>query len=133
MTIDWNWIEDACNNIAENYIDKNKIIGISGIPRGGIIPAVILSHKCKITLIPFEELVLIPENLRKYIVVIDDIVDTGITMSNIDIKFKKVSLIYVNNPNIILNYTYFKKQLDGWVIFPWERYDSDKIQDYLKK
>ena len=48
--ITWNKIEKAIDVIDEKIPKelKNQVRGIYGIPRGGLIPAVMLSHRLKI-------------------------------------------------------------------------------------
>ena len=65
--------------------------------------------------------------------VIDDIADTGNTLKNTigcytaTLHYKPHTSCYI--PNIYAQV----HNGDEWVIYPWERKDSEQIQDYLKK
>ena len=50
----WKWVDDQIEELAKRLKDK-KLRYISGIPRGGLIPAIMLSHKLGVTYIPFDE------------------------------------------------------------------------------
>ena len=74
--VSWELIDDCVTDIAFYLKDTGKdFVGVFGIPRGGVILAVMLSHKLDI---PY-----ITEFWRVGdgdIVVIDDIADTGKTL-----------------------------------------------------
>ena len=85
--------------------------GIYGIPAGGLILAVYLHHRLDLPLL------LAP---TKNSLVVDDIVDNGLSMSHYITKGNfTVSLFYRENgiwkPDIWLH-----KKIDKWVHFPWE-------------
>ena len=104
-----------------------EVTSVMGLPRGGLIPAVILSHKLNVPLV-FEP----TENT----LVIDDICDSGETF----IK------IYQQHPNLKFACLHYKMHTsnfmptvwadlyegDDWIVYPWEQSDSETIQDYLK-
>jgi len=132
---DWDWIESACALLAKSAL-ANDIKFISGIPRGGLIPAVIVSHKTGIPYHPFGELKSLTdiEGVEKHnILVIDDIVDSGRTMSKLDKEYITASLVYVENKLFTPYIYYFTKYSKDWVQFPWEIDSSETIQDYLNK
>lgn len=88
-----------------------KLDGIFGVPRGGLIVAVALSHKLKLPL-----LLLPTENS----LVVDDISDTGKTLSRI--KNKAIATLYstewtITKPDF---HVYNKLDKDDWIVFPWE-------------
>ena len=73
--VSWNLIDECVTDIAFHIRDIDIVFeGVYGIPRGGSLLAVMLSHKLDITYIT---------DFRKVddgdIIVIDDIVDTGKT------------------------------------------------------
>jgi hypoxanthine phosphoribosyltransferase len=65
--------------------------------------------------------------------VVDDICDTGLTLKNTVgvntavLHYKPHTSCYT--PNIYATI----HEGDEWIIYPWERKDSEQIQDYLKK
>ena len=72
LKLSWELIDELTDKIATEVSRNYKEIKfIYGIPRGGLIPAVILSHKLGIKLI---------NEVFSHTLVVDDIVDTGETM-----------------------------------------------------
>lgn len=148
------------DNLVYTWSDfDNDILGISkqlqdaewvpdyivGVKRGGLIPAVKLSHifnkplimmSCQlrdsndkeVRLYEVEEI-----SNDKKVLIVDDICDSGITMSQIILKFysngfnidniKTSSLIYNTSQKFVVDY--YAKDIDRsiderWIIFPWE-------------
>ncbi len=106
-------------------INRRKFLyqGIYGIPRGGLIVAVMLSH---LTGIP---VVLDKRKLGKRILVVDDIADTGKTLERF-LKDKSVGAIatvwYHPKSSVVPNY-YVNVKKKGWLVFPFETQNSSKI------
>jgi hypoxanthine phosphoribosyltransferase len=112
-------VEDLCQTIASSGAD---IKSITGIQRGGLIPAVMISHKLHI---PFVS------RINKDTLVVDDICDTGETLKN-TIGMYTATLHY--KPTAIFTPDFYSKEVGTeWIVYPWERNDSEAIQDYLKK
>jgi hypoxanthine phosphoribosyltransferase len=125
--ISWEEIEELVD-ILHSQITRSgyKITDIYGLQRGGLIPAVLLSHKLDI---PMTQ-----DPTRQNTLVVDDICDSGET-------FHEFSLTY---PNSIFACLHFKPHTssftpdfaaskffsDAWIIYPWEKIDSKTIQDY---
>ena len=112
-------VEDLCQTIAASGAE---IKSITGIQRGGLIPAVMISHKLHI---PFVS------RINKDTLVVDDICDTGETLKN-TIGMYTATLHY--KPTAIFTPDFYSKEVGTeWIVYPWERSDSETIQDYLKK
>ena len=129
--ITWGDIDDAVERLAINITNSNtEIMAIGGLPRGGLIPAVILSHKMNIPFVSQAYLAQIPGN----ILIVDDICDTGKTLK----RFKFESNIYTATLHYKTSAEYephFWWRLapeNEWVVYPWENKDSEAIQDYKK-
>ena len=130
--VSWELIEDCVTDIAFYLKDTGKDFkGVFGVPRGGSLLAVMLSHKLDITYIT---------DFRKVddgdIIVIDDIVDTGKTFQfykeQPETKDAHYVTIHEHKQSIIKpDYSVIDKQ-DKWIVYPWETTDSEEIQDYLK-
>lgn len=123
MFISWDdiniLVEDLCHTIASSGA---QIKSITGIERGGLIPAVMISHKLSIPYVT---------KINKHTLVIDDICDTGETLKNI-ISGYTATLHY--KPTAIFTPDFYSKEVGTeWIVYPWERTDSETIQDYLKK
>lgn len=112
-------VEDLCNTIASSGVQVNSI---TGIERGGLIPAVMISHKLSIPYV---------SRINKDTLVVDDICDTGETLKN-TIGMYTATLHY--KPTAIFTPDFYSKEVGTeWIVYPWERSDSETIQDYLKK
>jgi hypoxanthine phosphoribosyltransferase len=122
--LSWDDSIDLVNTLCEKIItEQPNIDSVFGLKRGGLIPAVMISHKLGL---PWSD-VMLPNTL-----VVDDICDTGITLKNTVgvytavLHYKPHTSCY--KPNIYAQ----KHDGDEWIIYPWERKDSEPIQDYLK-
>lgn len=122
--LSWDDISQLVDILCEKIItEQPNIDSVFGLKRGGLIPAVMVSHKLGL---PWSD-VMLPNTL-----VIDDICDTGETLKNCIggytavLYYKPHTSCY--KPNI---YAYIHEG-DEWVIYPWEKKDSQPIQDYLK-
>ena len=129
--ISWELIDDCVTDIAFHLKDTGKDFkGVFGVPRGGSLLAVMLSHKLDIPYIT---------DFRKVddgdIIVIDDITDTGKTFQfykeQPETKDAYYVTIHEHEQSIVKpDYSMLDKE-DKWIVYPWEREDSDEIQDYL--
>ena len=88
-----------------------KISGIYGVPRGGLCLAVALSHKLNIKLI---------EKPLKYSLIVDDIFETGITLSNFKNIEGAMFFVLVSKKNPIWWETVTLSYKKEWIVFPWE-------------
>lgn len=97
---------------------KRKFINIYGIPRGGYIPAVMLSHKLNIPMITKTS------EITKDTVVVDDISDSGNTLKKLydglKVDFYSFTIATKTQSLIIPDFTYFIVRNNEWVYFPWE-------------
>ena len=120
--LEWSEIHECVNILCSKIVnDYPNIDSVMGLPRGGMIPAVLISHELNI---PF---VLHP---GKNTLVVDDINDTGETLS-------KAPGVYWatlhHKPTSSFQHNFYAKEVDNqWIVYPWEREDSETIQDYLK-
>jgi hypoxanthine phosphoribosyltransferase len=142
----WSDFDNGILDISKQLQDKQWVPDyIVGVKRGGLIPAVKLSHifnkplimmSCQlrdsddkeVRLYEVEEI-----SNDKKVLIVDDICDSGITMSQIILKFysngfnidniKTSSLIYNTSQKFVVDY--YAKDIDRshderWIIFPWE-------------
>jgi hypoxanthine phosphoribosyltransferase len=123
--LSWDDVSQLVEKLCEKIItEQPNIDSVFGLKRGGLIPAVMVSHKLGL---PWSD-VMLPNTL-----VIDDICDTGITLKNTIgvytavLHHKPHTSCYTPNIYATLH------EGDEWIIYPWERKDSEQIQDYLKK
>ena len=105
-------IDELAKSIQESK-DFKKIRSIAGIPRGGLIVATVLSHKLKLPLVYVEEAT--PSCL-----VVDDLTDTGNTLSGLpEVKGRKSAALFVK-PWSDPKPDFWVKETDAYIIFPYE-------------
>ena len=124
--LSWDIIETLVDVLAMN-IKKSEIDSIMGLPRGGLIPAVMLSHKLNLPLV-FEP--------TEKTLIVDDICDSGETFIEIDSKYPNLKFACLHLKPHTSKFTPHiwagSWISDDWVVYPWENKESDTIQDYLK-
>lgn len=131
---DWDWIEEQIDKIGEKLERFEKLQFITGVPRGGLIPAVLMSHKFDIPYIGLEAAKTLPGDLKKKVLVIDDIADSGNTLAQIQRhNFKTATLARRYSSSFTPSIVGTDILDDHWLIFPWEQKSSKAIQDYLVK
>jgi hypoxanthine phosphoribosyltransferase len=124
----WSDIDELVNELANQIKSSQLPQCITGLPRGGLIPAVILSHKLNIPFISIQNIELIP---KPYVLIVDDIADSGETLSQYT-SWNTAVLHYKLQSEHIPTYYVEIVPDDVWLCYPWERDDSESIQDYLK-
>ena len=127
MTRYFTWSEfDKSVDYIANQCRNKHLSGIYGVPRGGLCLAVALSHKLNIKLI---------EKPLKNSLIVDDVFETGITLSsfkhiegvNFYVLVSKKKPIWWNTVNLF--------QTKEWIVFPWENKTNELIEEneYNKK
>ena len=112
-------VDELCSTIISSGV---QIKSITGIERGGLIPAVMISHKLNIPYV---------NKINKDTLVVDDICDSGETLKNIVAGYT-ATLHHKKTASFTPDF-YSKEVGEEWIVYPWERNDSETIQDYLKK
>ena len=122
IQLSWDDLENLVDKLCQKILFETPTVdSVTGIARGGLIPAVMISHKLGLPYVDYA----LPNTL-----VIDDIADSGATL-------EKAPGIY----SAVLHYkphtSSFKPSIwaeehkgDEWILYPWERIDSKQIQDY---
>ena len=100
---------DACKTIAKWA--GNRFKSIYGIPRGGLVPAVYLSHLLDIPLVQKPE---------KGCIIVDDIADTGQTLKMYRNMKYSIATIYYHTQSIVEPDIWVYQKTDAWIKFPWE-------------
>jgi hypoxanthine phosphoribosyltransferase len=124
--LEWRDIDKAVERLAINITNSNiKISYIKGLQRGGLIPAVLLSHKLNIPMIS-------NGILDNSVLIVDDICDSGKTLEEYA-KYKcyTATIHYKNSAVVEPNFWYKLASEEEWIVYPWEQKDSKTIQDYL--
>ena len=121
----WEQVDTLVTILKHKVLDKlPEIDSVTGIARGGLIPAVMLSHKLGV---PYTQAVG-PNTL-----VVDDICDSGVTLKDAPGVYT-ATLHYkssaISKPNVYASLLLNENQ---WLVYPWENDDSNTIQGYLDK
>jgi len=120
--ITWDYIETAIDNIASQVkFSGLDIQYIFGMPRGGLIPAVMLSHRLDIPLLRVGMV------LNNKVLIIDDICDSGLTLHKYNLPTATIHTKLTASVQPRFHYEIVDKD---WIVYPWERADSKTIQDY---
>lgn len=133
--VSWNELHDLVNDIAhqieESGIQFDYIVGVA---RGGLVPAVLLSHRLEIPLVCAEYSTRDNMTLNNGIkwlaqidnaLVVDDIADSGATIDafkkvNEELKFATVfhkTHTSSHDPDFVGEAT----ESDDWIVFPFEK------------
>ena len=103
--------------------------GIYGIPRGGLIIAVIMSHKLNIPYITD-----LKSMYGKKYLIVDDIADTGVTLNKLKAEVfdhADIATLHYNTESLVEPKYYVDLKNDSWIVYPWENENSLEIQDYM--
>ena len=115
--LNWDDIEGLVDILSKN-IETDKYKGLFGVPRGGLIPAVMISHRTGLKLV---------DKISDKILVVDDILDTGETLKNI----KNDIVCLHKKPQTITEPIVYSELIDNdfWIVYPWELDDSEEKRD----
>lgn len=95
---------------------------IYGIPRGGLVVAVVLSHHLDLPV------VLTISEISDKTLVVDDISDSGSTLAKLESKISakpKVATLFFHKDTKRIP-DFYIHQKTGWVVFPWETEGTSK-------
>jgi hypoxanthine phosphoribosyltransferase len=123
--VSWHRTETMINRLVSGLADT-KLEFVYGYPRGGTIPAVILSHRLGLKYVT--------SPIRGFTLFVDDIVDSGQTV-NKDVAEGQTVVSLFRRESCSLSTMCGEVVPDGiWLCFPWEDRSKAKIeyQDYLK-
>lgn len=118
--VDWKDVEHFVNEVAHEYRDR-EFDGVFGLPRGGLVFAVMLSHRLNLPIL------MAPTNKS---LIVDDICDSGESLihyiknssSEDDVNERPTVCTMYYKPNrlrVVPDYYMFTKS-DSWIVFPWE-------------
>ncbi len=126
--LNWNDVDRAINRlVASIHTSGIKFEAVGGLPRGGLIAAVMLSHRLSIPFVAQANIASVAGD----ILVVDDICDTGETLKN---KVAGFTATLHYKPTASFTPDFYAKEVGTeWIVYPWERKDSEPIPDYLKK
>jgi hypothetical protein len=122
--VSWTEINELLDVIQKQIKESGeKFEMIAGVTRGGLIPAVMLSHRLELPMMAITpEDAILPISLAKKTLIVDEIYDTGKTMQDLK-QVNSMSQFAVLFHNVGLDELEFygkKMRLDNWLVFPWE-------------
>tara|TARA_Y100001938_G_C7972812_1_gene370205 strand:- start:441 stop:839 length:399 start_codon:yes stop_codon:yes gene_type:complete len=120
-----NLVSVLCHKLKDVSFDS-----IYGVSRGGLIPAVMISHRLGVPLRTSLESAYIEK-----VLVVDDIADTGRTLEQLKrlevFKNSMFATLDYHRQSVVEPDFWVNEKGDKWIVYPWERNDSEEIQDYL--
>jgi len=131
--ISWEEVEaeayKAAGIIEELLYPKYRHVILAVFPRGGFIPAVLISHIFKnlsSEIITHYNVDAYNKDIKNEIILVDDILDTGATyMADYQILFNcpnSVTLFHkTHSPDLSMLYKGKQFNSNDWLVFPWEK------------
>lgn len=122
--ISWSEIDKLLDDIQRQIKESGeKFEMIAGVTRGGLVPAVMLSHRLDLPMMAITtEDAILPISLAKKTLIVDEIYDTGKTIKGLK-QVNPMTQFAVLYHNVGLDQLEFygkKTRLDNWLVFPWE-------------
>lgn len=116
--VTWNAVETFVNDVVKEYKEKD-ISGVYGLPRGGLVMAVMLSHRLKVPMLT---------SPAQNCIIVDDICDSGESLlhyanqsSSDEIEnYHIITMYYKKNDLGIIPEKYAATKGEDWIVFPWE-------------
>jgi len=126
--LEWRDIDIAIERLAINIKKSGiEISAIKGLQRGGLIPAVMLSHLLDIPMIE-------REIVSSSVLIVDDICDTGNTLTPYRQLNNPIATIHYKTSALLEPNFWFKlASQNEWIVYPWEQKNSKTIPDYATK
>jgi hypoxanthine phosphoribosyltransferase len=119
-------VQNICTQI-QRFQRKHKISAVIGIPRGGTIPAIMISHALGIKYLERWEPI-----LYKTVLLVDDVTDHGTTLENykksLEQQFylksgsgKILTAVLYKHKKCPLTPDFYVAEKEKWVVFPYEK------------
>ena len=125
ISVSWWDMSDLIKDLTEKIpLEVPLADSIYGVPRGGLIPAVMLSHALDLPLVDI---------IGRNTLVVDDMSDSGVTLSKMPGQFTAVLYHKPHTSCFTPNVWSKLHEGDEWLVFPWEKFDAPTIQNYLAK
>lgn len=120
--VSWDDVENYVNKVIDFY-DNSQLTGVYGLPRGGLILAVMISHRLHIPMLmaPVENCL-----------IVDDICDSGESLLHYQMNSSSLAkplyhistMMYRRGAKIVPEMFGMYKE-DDWIVFPWEEKKED--------
>jgi len=114
----WQKFDNACVHLVRQINNSGyEFRAIHGVPRGGLVVAVRLSHLLNLPLRLFD-----PKGSNPHrILVVDDILDSGKTLLPFKKEGLKIAALYFKPGSEVEPDFYVHIKKEAWIVFPWER------------
>jgi hypoxanthine phosphoribosyltransferase len=123
----WDEVDIAIENLVYQLKDTRKgLRNVYGIPRGGLIPAVMLSHRLHLPLLNSTAHL----DFDRHTLIVDDISDSGKTLISYT-GFVTVT-IHIAKKTAFMPTYYARIRQAAWVVYPWEMKEEEKVRGYEK-
>jgi len=106
----WDEFDLAVNGIEERCRDAS-FTGVFGIPRGGLVLAVSLSHRLNLPLLP---------SAQPGCLLVDDVYETGLTLEPYRQLEHCTVMVWVSKAEPQWWQAVEVVQSSEWIVFPWE-------------
>ena len=120
-TLSWLDFELAVEAIEERF-DGVQFSGVHGIPRGGLVLAVTLSHRLELPLLSSAE----PGCL-----LVDDVYETGLTLEPYRQLENCTTLVWLSKVKPQWWHAVDVTETDEWIVFPWENAAAAALDEQL--
>ena len=115
--VTWDDIETFVNVFIDQVkLENKKFTGVYGLPRGGLVFAVMLSNRLGIPML------IAPTD---GCLIVDDIADSGKSLSHFtenDTQFNKyyIATMFYHQRSEVKPHYYMHNKENRWIVFPWE-------------
>lgn len=123
--LSWNDVEMLVTSLAYTIQHSGRHFScIAGVTRGGLVPAVMLSHKLKLPMVPITTVEMVEKDSQT--IIVDEIYDTGNTIEKLKLCNPRAAyaVLFHNEHLPELDFYCVKRDLTDWIIFPWENRDE---------
>lgn len=138
LKVEWTDVERICQELGQRI--RQFTTGpeyIYGVPRGGLIPATIFSHMMGVPLIIDEMAFRKLANDGHRILLVDDINDTGRTLSQLRLGENVQTIVLYEREGTRQRADWVGEMIThtGWLLMPWEnqRRAFEDMADYLER
>lgn len=124
------WATIIRKRLIENQLSA-RLIGVAGVPRGGLPLAVMMSHRMRLPFLTENPLVHSWPDGGNGILICEDIVDSGATAERIQKLNPAATLVALVAPQVgnrpsprktFCRFSAIAHNDDTWFVFPWEDY-----------
>jgi len=119
--ISWEYFQDMLDELANRIISLGHIRRLYGVPRGGSIVAICLTHVDNRLHMDDAYPTPIHVDICGPVIIVDDIVDSGKTCERFNNNFAVASLFYRKGASFEPDFYAEKIEDNTWIKFPWER------------